>query len=131
MRSHAYTLARRRRCSRHSMSPDTPQPRPVTFRAALGGLSVLLVVAMVLQAPEARAMSREAARGPAQRQLAEVQSKSLVRVSRKQTERPATAWAGLNRFEVSKVVAAWCLPEVGCAPRLPGVWLTDLPPPLV
>ena len=113
------------------MISDAPKPNPTSLRASLGGLSVLLVVAMVLQAPDARAMSREAARGPVQRQLAEVQSKSVVRVSRKQTERPAIAWAGLNRFEVSKVVAAWRLLEVECAPRLPGVWLTDLPPPLV
>lgn len=113
------------------MALNLPQPRPTTFRATLGGLSLLLVVAMVLQAPEARAMSREAARGPVQRQLAEVQNKIHVRAPRRQTQLPAIAWVGLNRFQVSKVVAAWRLPRVNFTPRLPGVWLTDLPPPLV
>lgn len=112
------------------MSLSTPQTRPAAFRASLGGLSILLVVAMVLQAPDARAMSREAARGPVQRQLAEVQNKVHVRAPRRQTERPAIVRAGLNRFLVSKVVAGWRLPEAQVTPRLPGVWLTDLPPPV-
>ncbi|MBI1189962.1 MAG: hypothetical protein GC200_04680 [Tepidisphaera sp.] len=108
-----------------------PQNCPTSLRAALGGLSVLLVVAMVLQAPDARAMSREVGRGTVQRQLAEVPTKVHVRAPRRQTERPAAVHAGLTRFLVPKVVAAWRLPENDFAPRLPGVWLTDLPPPRV
>lgn len=113
------------------MTPETLQSRQTQLRAALGGLSLLLVVAMVLQAPDARAMSREGALGQAQRTLAEVQPKVAIRLSRKQNERPAIA-AGPARLFSSSTPAAHLRPHASpCTPRRPGVLLTDLPPPLV
>jgi hypothetical protein len=98
----------------------------------LGGLSLLLVVAMVFQASgDVRAVSCEGVRGQTQRTLAEVQPKVAIRFSRKQSERPAIA-AGSTRRVSSNAPAAHVRPLASpCTPRRPGVLLTDLPPPLV
>lgn len=99
-------------------------------RAALGGISLLLAVALVFQASaDARALARELESGAQSRLVAQTQPRVTVRVARRQTEVPARLSAFQPR-PVAWLAAACPTCEAAPAPRRLCVRLLDLPPPL-
>lgn len=99
-------------------------------RAALGGISLLLAVALVFQASaDARALAREIDPGAQPRLVTQTQPKVAVRVARRQTEVPARLSAFQPR-PLAWLAAACPTCTAAPSPRRLGVRLLDLPPPL-
>src|SRR4051812_12374450 len=111
----------------------TPPSTKSPTRAAISGISLLMVVAFAVQA-SAGAMSpavqaRQYSGLPTVRMIAQAVTRRVERQVRRQQERPAVcrvAAAGGRRVEVGTVVEG-VSPEG--APRRLSVLLTNLPPP--
>lgn len=100
----------------------------------MGGMSLLLAVALVLQATAASG-ALAALAGPAHRDAPGTKqlAQTLVRVVRvavrKQTERPALWGCGRVLPQRAAVAGPVATLPAG-SPRRLGAWLTDMPPPV-
>ena len=114
------------------MNQEPGQVKTTPIRAALGGISLLLLVAVALQASPGVGERSEAVRhghGPVIRMIAEAITRRADRLVRRQDERPAVAQAyPAVTVDRNKIVSI-ATPELGVVPRLLSAWLTDLPPP--
>jgi hypothetical protein len=114
------------------MHQETPQPKTSSLRGALGGISLLLLVAVALQASPGLTERSEAVgqrHGPVVRMIAEAVTRRAERRVRRLDERPvvAQAYPAVTVDRVDSLVIA--TPDLGVAQRHLGAWLTDLPPP--
>jgi hypothetical protein len=102
------------------------------IRAALGGISLLLLVAVALQASPGLGERAEAVRhghGPVVRMIAEAITRRVERQVRRQDERPAVAQAHPAVTVDRRDHVCVATPDLGVVQRPLGAWLTDLPPP--
>lgn len=102
-------------------------------RATLGGLSILIAVAFVVQASAGLGEWKTAGGRPllheqGVRQVAQSPVRHVVRVVRRQSERPAVA---VERTSPTSAIRTASAPAAAAqaAPRRQPVWHIDLPPP--
>ncbi|HYE63838.1 MAG TPA: hypothetical protein VD997_17740 [Phycisphaerales bacterium] len=112
------------------MNPVTGTLKPSPMRAALGGITLLLLVAVALQgSPGERADAPGQRHGPVVRMLAEAVTRRMDRQVRRQDERPAVAAAHPAVTPDRSALRPIATPDLGVAVRCLSPWLTDLPPP--
>lgn len=102
------------------------------YRAAFGGVSLLLVVAFSVQASQLDTKSlagRHERSGPAVRQVADVQVRRLERVARRQDQRPIELRRASSRVSARALTRAIGPCHSEAAIRRLLVMHTDLPPP--
>lgn len=104
------------------------------MRTTLGGVSLLLAVALVLQASAGWSEIRTTIPGgshdgPDVRQVTHVQVRRAIRATRRQNERPVQVLVAADRSRADRAfLAVPSRPQTHAVLRQP-VWLTDLPPP--
>jgi hypothetical protein len=114
------------------MIPRPPQPRVPSSRSTLGGISLLLLVAMALQAAPGfteRADSVNNRHGPVVRMIAEAVTWRSDRSVRRQEVRPAPAQAHPAVTADRSAPGSLAAPDLGVVPTPLAAWLLNLPPP--
>jgi hypothetical protein len=100
------------------------------LKAALGGITLLLLVAVALQgSPGERAEAVRHGQGPVVRMLAEAVTRRMDRQVRRQDERPVVAAAYPAVTPDRNALRCETAPDLGVLVRALSPWLTDLPPP--
>lgn len=112
------------------MTEGAPQLKTSTLRGAMEGISLLLLVAMALQATPGfteRAVVASNGHAPVIRMIAV--SLRSERVVRRQDERPAPVQAHPAVTPERRLTAGVAVPDLGVTPRPLDSWLINLPPP--
>jgi hypothetical protein len=114
------------------MNREPTQVKASPMRAALGGISLLLLVALALQASPGfteRAEPARHAQGPVLRMIAQAVTRRAERQVQRQDEQPAAshAYPAVTPHRSDRV--AITAPDLKVVTRPLGHWLTDRPPP--
>ena len=114
------------------MTQNPTQPRVPVLRSTLGGISLLLLVAMALQAAPGfteRADAVGTRHGPVVRMIAEAVTWRSERSIRRQDVRPVASQAYPAVTPDRSTIAGRAPPDLGVAPTPLAAWLLNLPPP--
>jgi hypothetical protein len=107
-----------------------PSPVRAPLKAALGGITLLLLVAVALQAsPGERAEAVRHGHGPVVRMITEAVTRRMDRQVRRQEERPVVVAAHPAVTRDRNALRREATPDLGVLVRALSPWLTDLPPP--
>ena len=113
------------------MTQEPGQLKTSPLRAALGGISLLLLVAVALQSTPGERADVARHHGPVVRLIAQAVTRQMERQVRRQDERPIIASAHPAVTRDRSALRPIPTPSLGVEVRPLLPWVTDLPPPAI
>jgi hypothetical protein len=111
------------------MTHEPGQLKTSPLRAALGGISLLLLVAVAVQSSPGERADAVRHHGPVVRLIAQAVTRQMDRQVRRQDERPVVAAAHPAVTSDRNALRCVPTPDLVVEVRALSPWLTDLPPP--